>query len=291
MKTDVLVLGAGMVGISAALHLQARGRTVVLADRRGAAEETSYGNAGLIQREGVVPHAFPRDISRIVRAALGRSPEAHIHLRALPELAPFLWAYWKRGTPDEIARTAHAARPLIERVITEHEALMEAAGISHMLRRTGYIKLYRNEKAYAAELAADEATRARYGVTAEPKSDAELHALEPHLQGTFAGGILLPQPASVPDPGAVGKAYAELLVQTRRPAGNRGRDHAGAGGRRMAPAPCRGRHRGRRGGHCARPVEPRRAQPARRRDPDGRQARLSHAVCTGWQCRVEPAGA
>ncbi len=49
LKADVLVLGAGMVGVSAALHLQKRGRDVSLIDRHeGAGEETSIGNAGLI---------------------------------------------------------------------------------------------------------------------------------------------------------------------------------------------------------------------------------------------------
>jgi glycine/D-amino acid oxidase-like deaminating enzyme len=49
LKADVLVLGAGMVGVSAALHLQKRGRNVVLIDRHEVAgEETSYGNAGLL---------------------------------------------------------------------------------------------------------------------------------------------------------------------------------------------------------------------------------------------------
>jgi len=43
-----------MVGVSVALHLQRRGRDVVLIDRRGAGKETSYGNSGLIQREGVI---------------------------------------------------------------------------------------------------------------------------------------------------------------------------------------------------------------------------------------------
>ena len=60
MKYDCIVLGAGMVGVSTALHLQQRGRSVALVDRRPAAEETSYGNAGLIQCEGVVPYSFPR---------------------------------------------------------------------------------------------------------------------------------------------------------------------------------------------------------------------------------------
>ena len=50
-RADVIVFGAGMVGVSVALYLQRRGRDVVLVDRRGAGEETSYGNAGLIQRE------------------------------------------------------------------------------------------------------------------------------------------------------------------------------------------------------------------------------------------------
>ena len=61
-NADVIVLGAGMVGVSTALHLQKRGRSVVLVDRRGAGEETSYGNTGIIQREGVVPYPFPRQI-------------------------------------------------------------------------------------------------------------------------------------------------------------------------------------------------------------------------------------
>ncbi len=64
LKTDVLVLGAGIVGVSAALQIQARGRDVVLVDRRGAGEETSYGNAGLIERASVFPYLFPREISR-----------------------------------------------------------------------------------------------------------------------------------------------------------------------------------------------------------------------------------
>ncbi len=73
--TDVIVLGAGMVGVSTALNLQKRGQSVVLVDRRGAGEETSYGNTGIIQREGVVPYPFPRDPRLILRYAFNRLPE------------------------------------------------------------------------------------------------------------------------------------------------------------------------------------------------------------------------
>ena len=57
---DTVVLGAGMVGVAAALHIQSRGRSVALVDRhRQAGEETSFGNAGLIERSSIFPYMFP----------------------------------------------------------------------------------------------------------------------------------------------------------------------------------------------------------------------------------------
>ena len=53
--TSAIVLGAGMIGVSTALHLQQRNVSVALADRRGPGEETSHGNAGIIQSEALKP--------------------------------------------------------------------------------------------------------------------------------------------------------------------------------------------------------------------------------------------
>ena len=93
-KRDVLVLGAGMVGVSAALHLTKRGVAVTLVDRRGAGEETSYGNAGLIEASRMMPIGFPRDLRDLVRYGFGLTPHANFHWAALPGLAPFLLRYW-----------------------------------------------------------------------------------------------------------------------------------------------------------------------------------------------------
>jgi len=79
MRADVIVLGAGMVGVGVALHLQQRGRDVVLIDRRGAGEETSYGNAGLIQREAVIPYTFPREFGLILSYAKNHRRDAVYH--------------------------------------------------------------------------------------------------------------------------------------------------------------------------------------------------------------------
>ena len=87
------------MGICVALHLQKRGRGVILVDRRGAAEETSFGNAGLIQREGVYPYGFPHDFGALARYGLNRTIDAYYHPSALPRLAPFLLQYWRYSRP------------------------------------------------------------------------------------------------------------------------------------------------------------------------------------------------
>lgn len=212
MTTDVIVLGAGMVGVSAALHLQKKGRSVVLIDRRGAGEETSYGNAGLIQQEGVVPYPFPRDPAKLAKYAFNLLPDANFHWSSLPKIAPWLFRYFLASNAAGIDRTAAAAKPLVDRCILEHQELMREAGIEGMLRRTGYMKLYRNRALLDATIAAETIERDKWGVNftvLDPKGIADL---EPHLSEQFVGGILAPDPASVPDPEDVAKAYATLFT-------------------------------------------------------------------------------
>ena len=213
LNADVIVLGAGMVGTSTALHLLKRGRSVVLIDRRGPGEETSYGNTGIIQREGVVPYPFPRDIRLMAQYALNLRPEAHLHWSALPKIAPWLYHYWRASTAEGLATTSRAARPLIERCIQEHEALMADAGILGMMRRTGYLRFHRSAEALEAEITKGESELNTYGVNFRPVDARELAELEPHLQGPKVGGVLMPEPVSVADPGAVVKAYAHLLEE------------------------------------------------------------------------------
>jgi D-amino-acid dehydrogenase len=213
MNCDVLVLGAGMAGISAALHLQKRGRSVVLVDRRGPAEETSYGNAGIIQREGVVPYGFPRDLRKLGRYALNLLPDAHFHWRGLPRTGPWLFKYWRYSSPERLAASARAARPLVERCILEHAALMEEAGIADLMRPTGYLKLFRTRAEFKKTLAEQEENRRNFGVSFEILDRHALRCREPDIRGDFAGALLMTDPVSVTDPGAVGKAYAQLFIK------------------------------------------------------------------------------
>jgi len=137
VKADVLVLGAGMVGVSAALHLQQRGRDVILVDRHEVAgEETSFGNAGLIECASVFPYMFPRDFAPLLRYALNRSPQVRYRLSDLPFFLPWLARYFLASSPERALHSAMAELPLIRRSLIEHEALIAEAGVPELLRKT-----------------------------------------------------------------------------------------------------------------------------------------------------------
>jgi D-amino-acid dehydrogenase len=104
-------------------------------------------------------------------------------------------------------------RPLVERCILEHEALMADAGLLGALRRTGYLRVYRSPQALEAAIFKDEADRHAYGVNFKSVDARGVGELEPHLKGPIAGGILMPDPVSVDNPGGVVKAYARLFEE------------------------------------------------------------------------------
>jgi D-amino-acid dehydrogenase len=211
LKTDVLVLGAGMVGVSAALHLQKRGRDVILVDRHErAGEGTSFGNAGLIECASVFPYMFPRDFGQILQYATNRAPQVRYHFSDLPTVLPWLVRYFLASSPERALHSAMAELPLIRRSLIEHEALIAEAEVPELLRRTGWIKLFRSDATLANAMREAEQAK-QYGVTGEVLDPKAIALREPNLTGEFAGAIHWPAPGFVPDPGGLAKAYAALF--------------------------------------------------------------------------------
>lgn len=213
VRADVLVLGAGIVGVAAALHLQQRGRDVILVDRHErAGEETSFGNSGMIECASVFPYMFPRDVAQILRYATNRAPEVRYQLGDLPAFLPWLVRYFLASAPDRARRTAMAVMPLIRRSLAEHETLVAEAGVPDLLRRIGWIKIFRSQATLARAVRDFERAR-QYGVLGDILDAGGLGQREPNLSGEFAGAIHFTEPGFVPDPGRLAKAYAALFAR------------------------------------------------------------------------------
>ena len=207
MRCDVAVLGAGIVGICCALHLQKRSRSVVLVDRRGAAEETSFGNAGLIQREGVYPYGFPHDFGALARYAFNRTIDAYYHPSALPRLASFLWKYWTHSRPARHAEVARRYAKLIEHCVSEHEALAREAGDGALLRPTGWMKVFRTARERDRRFAEAERWHSEFGINYRALDARTLQETEPHIAPVLVGAIHWTDPVSVEDPQGLAHAY------------------------------------------------------------------------------------
>lgn len=211
MQADVVVLGAGMVGVSIAAHLQKRGKQVVLVDRRPPGEETSYGNAGMVQREAVFPHPFPRSVAELRRIARNRSVDAYYHLSALPGFARPLFDYWRNSEPERYAVVAQQYSTLIATCTAEHKKLADEAGSTELLRPVGYIRTYENPALFDADCTKAEIAKRDFDVNSVVLNPAGLAEAEPHLRTGYLGAIHWTDPYSVPDPHALTMSYARLF--------------------------------------------------------------------------------
>ena len=206
-RTDAMVLGAGIVGVSVALHLAKRGLSVALVDRAGVGAQTSYGNAGVIEGNTIFPPAFPSDPGALLRIALRRAGEANYHLSFLPHVMPWLLAFRAASRPERLTENARLIRPLFSRAVAEHEALMAEAGATRYLRKTGWLKVYRGEKSFAA-LTPEFDLAAKFGLPLQALNTSGARGLESSLNPVFAHAVFWPQAASVSNPLGVTCAYA-----------------------------------------------------------------------------------
>lgn len=205
-RTDAVVLGAGIVGTSIALHLAKRGLSVALVDKGAPGEGTSYGNAGVIEANTLLPHPFPTAFGALMKVALKRATEANYHLSFLPQVAPWLLQYRANSAMERRIRFANLMRPLFAHALPEHEALMLESGATRYLRKEGWLKVYRSEVAFAAT-ARERELAAEFGLPHEALDRAGALALEPALAPQFVNGIYWKSSASVTNPLALTRAY------------------------------------------------------------------------------------
>lgn len=212
MHCQTIVLGAGIVGVSTALQLQTRGQQVILLDRQQPGNGTSHGNAGLIERASVIPYAFPREVSKLLRYGLNQQSDVRYSLRHLPKAGPWLLQYWRHSAPKSLARATRAMLPLIERCVSEHMALAEPAGMQSLIQGEGWIEAF-NDTAAFAKAQADAQALEEYGLNYRVLDRRQIHQLEPGLHADVVGGLHWLDPKTVTDPGGLTRGYAELFKQ------------------------------------------------------------------------------
>ncbi len=208
---EILVLGAGMVGVTTALALQERGHDVIILDRNQPGRETSYGNAGLIQTEAVEPYAMPLSPGALLQIAMGRGYDVKWNIPGLLSQAGAVWTYALNSLPAAHRRASKTWGRLIRQSTDRHGPLIQAAGADNIIRRDGYIELHGSPAKMDKARKVIDRFQSEFGVAGSLLDDAELHRLEPSIKGKVSGATHWSDSWNCSDPGALVASYARLF--------------------------------------------------------------------------------
>jgi D-hydroxyproline dehydrogenase len=206
IKTDVAIVGAGIIGLAIAFRLAADGREVVVVDPNEAGSGTSYGNAGTLAPYACAPVGNPDVLRNLPNLLLNPDSPLTIRLAALPALVPWLSRFIWQSTPARARRNGYALAGLLKEAMPAWRALAEQARLSDLLRYEGCLYFYRGkvpqkDGEWAARL------RNELGVRQEWLTSEEVATLEPALPRA-AGGLFFPDAAHTIDPAVMTRRLA-----------------------------------------------------------------------------------
>ncbi|MFZ9077085.1 MAG: NAD(P)/FAD-dependent oxidoreductase [Alphaproteobacteria bacterium] len=204
----VTIIGAGIVGVSCALHLLKDGWRVSLIDEHPAGTQTSYGNAGAISPQSINPMSGPGIIKQIPKWLLDPLGPLAIRWSYLPKAMPWFMQFIRDGAATRVASQSEALAALHRNVIEGHEELAELANVKHLIKRQGWLSLYETDAAFKADAAA-RARMQSHGHEIHELNPDEISQLEPGLAPIFKHATWAPNSGHTVNPGALTEAYAK----------------------------------------------------------------------------------
>ena len=199
MQPDVIVIGAGVVGISAALALQARGLGVVVLDREGPAAGASAGNAGAFAFTDILPLASPGIMRKAPKWLLDPLGPLSVPPSYALRIAPWMFRFWRACSPSRVAASTVAQTALMDLSKAELEPFLAATGTLGLLHKKGNLQVYESEGEFRAALPGWQA-RAEHGIEFRHMDAAEMAEIQPGLAPRFIKGTFTPGWYSIADP-------------------------------------------------------------------------------------------
>lgn len=204
----VIVIGAGVIGLSSALVLQARGMQVTVLDHKGPAAGASAGNAGAFAFSDILPLASPGILRKAPRWLLDPLGPLSVPPRYAMQIAPWMFRFWRACQPARVAQSTTAQTLLMDLSKAELEPFLSATGTADMLRKDGNLQVYESQ----AELdAASPGWQARLdrGIDFRHMAADEMAQIQPGLSPRFTYGTFTPGWYSIADPRLYVLALAE----------------------------------------------------------------------------------
>ncbi|WP_343035163.1 FAD-binding oxidoreductase [Halovulum dunhuangense] len=210
MQPDVIVIGAGVVGLSAALAAQARGLSVTVIDREGPAAGASAGNAGAFAFSDILPLASPRIIRQAPKWLLDPLGPLSVPPAYALRIAPWMLRFWRASWPAQVAASTRAQTAMMRHSRAALESMLSREGLGHFLRRDGQLQVYEGAREFDASLPGWAARQAE-GIEFRHLKGDEIAEIQPGLAPRFTHATFTPGWWSVTDPRDYTLALAEQV--------------------------------------------------------------------------------
>lgn len=208
----VAVIGAGIIGVTAALALTERGHAVTIFDREGVAAGASAGNAGAFAFADVIPLATPGIMKKAPFWLLDPHGPLSIPPAYALKIAPWLLAFFKASLPANYRAAVAAQGALMGHSAAALERLVQTHDLEKLLRREGQLQLYESEQEFKASLPGWEERRA-VGVKFDLLTNSEAIAeIQPGLSPRFTHAGFTPDWKNVTDPALWTRALADIAI-------------------------------------------------------------------------------
>ncbi len=188
----IAVVGAGIVGVSCALHLQRLGATVALIDRHevGNPAAASYGNAGILARCAIVPVLTPGMLPKVPAMLLSRDAPLFMRWSYLPHLLPWLIPCIRSSSRERVEYIVRNLTPLLFDSVGQHHDLARGTDAERWIRPCEYLYLYKSRDAFERDSFAWRLRR-EHGYEWETLQDDAIRELEPSLSTEYQFAVIL----------------------------------------------------------------------------------------------------
>jgi D-amino-acid dehydrogenase len=206
---DIIVIGAGIIGVTSALTLQKAGHKVLLLDRKGIAAETSRGNAGAFAYTDIEPLATPGIMRKAPKWLLDPLGPLSLRPAYLPKITPWMFHFWRATAKSRYAAAVKAQSDLMHLSRQALERLIASVDGEHLMRREGQLQVYEGEAQFRATLPSWELRR-QHGIAFELLESPEAIAdIQPGLDPRFTHAGYTPEWMNTVDPAK----WTEFLAQ------------------------------------------------------------------------------